>query len=60
MVKFHGSHFENSYRGHYEYIGECLHILKCLLGDSLHVYQFWCFYQKVHNRLDMLDYAAAL
>ena len=24
------------------------------------MYQFWCFYQKVHNSLDILDYAAAL
>ena len=41
-------------------ICECLHIQKCLLDDSLQVYQFWCIYQKVHNRLDMLDYTAAL
>jgi len=36
MVKFHGKHFENRYHGHYEYIGERLHILKYLLGDGLH------------------------
>ena len=37
------------YYGHHGYICECLHIQKCLFGDSLHVCQIWCFYQKVHN-----------
>ena len=37
------------YYGHHEYICEHLHIQKCLFGDSLHVCQIWCFYQKVQN-----------
>ena len=39
------------YYGHHEYIHERLHIQKCFFGDSLHVCQIWCFYQKVHNFL---------
>jgi len=37
------------YYGHHEYICECLHIQKCLFGDSLHVCQILYFYQKVQN-----------
>jgi len=52
-VKFHGSHFENRYHGHHEYIGVCLHILKCLLDDSLHVYIFfggvYCSYKAIYS-----------
>jgi len=40
IVKIH-------YYGHHEYICEHLHIQKCLFGDSVHVCQIWCFYQKV-------------
>ena len=41
--------FINCCYGYQEYIGEHLRTQKCLLDDSLHVYQFWCFYQKVHD-----------
>ena len=58
---------QGSYDGHFVaiamativYICERLHIQKCLLGINPHLYQFWCFYIKMHSMF-ILDYAAAL
>ena len=30
----------------------CFFIQKCFLGINVLVYQFWCYYHKMHTRLD--------
>ena len=49
----HDRHFIKCCYGYHEHICGRLHIQKCLIGDCLQVYQFWCFYQKVHNTFGM-------
>ena len=47
------ANLNNSCYDYNEYICGCLHIQKCLLGSSLQVDQFWCFYQKLNNTFGM-------